>query len=110
MIITYKYINKIIFIIDKSYKYKNDLFNKINNILKGIKNKNNIKQIIFDKSFSKEINNSETQNILINNKIYLEYMINDYFSYLKENESYFTSLYSLEEVLFYDKNLISDLN
>ena len=39
MIITYKYINKIIFIIDKSYKYGKDLYNKLNNFLKGIKNK-----------------------------------------------------------------------
>ena len=109
MIITYKYINKIIFIIEESYKYEKDLFNKVNNFLKGIKNKNNIKQIIFDKSFSKEINNYDKQNILINNKIYLEYMINDYFSNLKEIENNFSNLYSLEKVIFDDKKLINDI-
>ena len=109
MIITYKYINKIIFIIDKSYKYGKDLYNKLNNFLKGIKNKNNIKQIIFDKSFSKEINNYENHNILINSKIYLEYMINDYFLNLKDKENYFSSLYSLEKLKFDDKNLINDI-
>ena len=90
MIITYKYINKIIFILDESYKYENNLYYKVNNFLKGIKNKNSIKQIIFDESFSKEISNYEKQNILINNKIYLEYMFNDYFSNLKEQEYYNT--------------------
>jgi len=109
MIITYKYINKIIFIIDESYKYENNLYYKVNNFLKGIKNKNNIKQIIFDESFSKKISNYEKQNILINNKIYLEYMFNDYFSNLKEQENLFSSLYSLEKIIFDDKNLINDI-
>ena len=107
--IYYKYINRIYFVFDNEHNCEN-LLNIIYQYLEKIIHKENIKSIIFDKSFSEE-NLVETSDKyeLTYTKIYLEYLVDNYFDIIKKDSKIDFHLSSLEEIDFSDDNIINDI-
>ena len=107
--IYYKYINIIYFVFDNEQNCEN-LFNLIYHYLEKIIHKENIKRIIFDNSFSIE-NLIEISNKyeLTYTKIYLEYLVDNYFDIIKKDSKIDFHLSSLEAIDFSDDNIINDI-
>ena len=107
--INYKYINRIYFVFDKEHNCDN-LLNIIYQYLEKIIHKENIKIIIFDNSFSKEnLVEISDKNGLIYTKIYLEYLVDNYFDIIEKDSKIYFHLSSLETIDFSDDNIINEI-
>ena len=105
----YKYIKKLYFIYyDDNF---NKIFNKIEIYLNLIEHKENIKSIYFHNTFSKA---REKEIIyfkvnIIYQKIGLEYLVDNYFEKLRNNDKINTKFNSLENIEFDDEDLINNI-
>lgn len=107
--INYKYINRIYFVFDKEHNCDN-LLNIIYQYLEKIIHKENIKSIIFDNSFLKEnLVEISDKNGLIYTKIYLEYLVDNYFDIIEKDSKIYFHLSSLETIDFSDDNIINEI-
>ena len=105
----YEYINKLYFVYnDDTF---NNIFDKVNFYLNLIEHKENIKYIYFNNEFSteKKADNKYFEDYIIYNKIGLEYLIDDYFKKIKNNEKNNINLNSLENIEFNDDYLINEI-
>ena len=105
----YKYINKLYFIYyDESFY---DVFNKVEFYLNLIKHKENIKYIYFDKNFTtgEKKGKKYFEDYIIYKKIILEYLVDDYFVKIENNEKINFNLNSFENIEYDDDNLINDI-
>ena len=105
----YKYIKKLYFIYyDDNF---NNIFNKVEIYLNLIEHKENIKSIYFHNTFSKgrEKEIIYFDGYIIYQKIGLEYLVDNYFERLRNNDKINTKFNSLENIEFDDEDLINDI-